>query len=1827
MATAAGMKAKLKFIEQESKLQSAMDRLQAMKALRMAEAELEALSEFEGDCLNLNDGNSQSQESHSLLPTVNIHRSQYVQQYVDSMNQAPGDYAVPGDYADEQEDIKPLLLSNDPAPPKQSSIQADAGQYDILKMFTNQLILGRLPTPEPGIFTGNPIDYPAWSTAFKTLIENKGIPHAERLYYLQKYLAGEARETVKGYLLLNTADAYNQAKETLENRYGNPFAIASAYRNTLDGWSKIPSRDGPALRKYGDYLRQCQTAMIDNEGLKILDDINENRKMIAKLPEWLIHRWSRVVSTYKGKYQKFPPFTELVKFVSSEAQIACEPFFRELPPSTCKQKDTKPIRSLATEVAQETCILCKGSHHIGTCGNYMKKTIEERKGFAKDNGLCFSCLRKGHRARTCRHRLTCTVCQRRHPTALHGDTRDEKPEPITTAQSHMNDSTNTSSSTSKASMIVPVWVSHGANPECEVLVYALLDSQSDTSFILDHICEGLGIQGTDIQLSLSTMTAKDYIIHSQRIDGLNVRAYDGNVTLPLPPMYTRDIMPANRSHIPTPDMARKWPHLHPIADKIPPLMDCKVGLLIGYNCSSALAPREVIPPESFSQPYGQRTDLGWGIVGIVDPTELEEDGIGVSHRILTRQAHTPLDARPPNSQMVVSSSSLKESKQVTPQEIVQWMAMDFNDQESGSTLSQDDRRFLKIVGDGITQRPDKHYEMPLPFRSEEPVLPNNRVQAECRLQHLRRRFQKDRKYQQDYTAFMQNIIDSGFAEPVPNDEIQAAEGRVWFIPHHGVYHPKKPDKIRVVFDCSARFKGESINEQLLQGPPLTNALVGVLCRFRQEPIAFMCDVEKMFYQFAVPQHQRNYIRFLWFENGDCKQPIREYRMNVHLFGAVSSPACASFGLRQIADDNEADIGQAAADFIRQDFYVDDGLGSVTTPKEAIRLIKDTKEMCARGGLRLHKFVSNSKEVMAIIPQEDHATGNTNLDLTDGSVERALGVMWNIESDDFHFRITLKDQPLTRRGILSTVSSVYDPLGFVAPVILVGKQILQQMCRESADWDAPVSELLRPRWERWRNDLFHLKDFKLQRCYKPASFGEVTSAELHHFSDASTEGYGQCSYLRLVDNDKRVHCAFVMGKARVTPLKIVTIPRLELTAAVVSVRISNLLKRELTLQQHVSEFFWTDSKVVLGYIANESRRFHVFVANRVQKIRDSTTPEQWLYVKTDDNPADDASRGITAKELTTSARWRTGPDFLWRENHIPDNTDHDIHGNDPEVKKVVVAATTSGQKNHFETERLERFSSWNQARRAVAICLTYKTRLRNQITAKRQHGQGIDSSNTPGPTPSVRPMIQDLQTAEIEILKSIQQECFNGELKILRSLQVKESTPNRDEARKRNQAIKSTSSLYRLDPFLDKDGVMRVGGRIRRANVQFELKHPAILPRKHHMTSLLLRHCHENVKHQGRGMTTNEIRSKGFWIIGCSSAVSDMISKCVTCRRLRSKTQDQKMADLPVDRLEPAPPFTFCAVDYFGPFYIKERRSQLKRYGVLFTCMACRAIHIETADSLSTDSFINSLRRFIAVRGPIRQLRSDRGTNFIGAQAELKKACSELDTTEVRDFLLKECCDYVEFNFNVPSASHMGGVWERQIRTVRSVLDSLMAESGSQLNDESLRTFMSEAMATVNSRPLTVDNLNDPLSLEPLTPNQILTQKTKIILPPPGEFQREDMYLRKWWRRVQYLANQFWSRWKKEYMQLIQSRSKWVKLRRDLQVGDIVIRKEEMLPRNQWPLGRIAEVYPDADGHVRKVKVAVATRSMDAKGNPSHQVSKSFLERPIHKLVLLLENDL
>ena len=694
-----------------------------------------------------------------------------------------------------------------------------------------------------------------------------------------------------------------------------------------------------------------------------------------------------------------------------------------------------------------------------------------------------------------------------------------------------------------------------------------------------------------------------------------------------------------------------------------------------------------------------------------------------------------------------------------------------------------------------------------------------------------------------------------------------------------------------------------------------------------------------------------------------------------------------------------------------------------------------------------------------------------------------------------------------------------------------------------------------------------------------TFGPVVHTALHHFSDASTVGYGQCSYLRLLNNKEEVFCCLVMGKSRVAPSKVTTIPRLELTAAVTSTRISKLLKKEMTYSD-VPEYFWTDSKVVLGYIQNDARRFHVFVANRVQEIRSSSQINQWHHIPGDENPADHASRGLFASDLMNS-NWFSGPSFLWKHVlSVPDITIYnEIPNEDPEVKKVFINVVT--QKTKSVLQRFEKFSDLRQVIRAIAVIKRFLQR----------HRQPIHEL--------------DRQKAEFTIWKLLQEESFPVEMCLL-----KEKKP-----------LPKGNRLEKLDPFIDDDGLLRVGGRLKRANLIYDVKHPIILPRHGHLVELLIRYCHKCTAHQGRGFTINELRIRGYWILGCSRAVSSLVYKCVTCRKLRGKPQSQKMSDLPEDRTESCPPFTHCGLDCFGPFVVKEGRKEVKRYGMIVTCMTSRAIHIETLDDLSSDVFINALRCVLAIRGPIRMLRCDHGSNFIGAKRELKEALEEIKDEKIRYFLAEQQCDFI---LNPPCSSHMGGIWERHIRTIRNILTAMIDQHGKRLDTGTLRTFLYEAMAIINSRPLSVQNINDPCGPEPLTPNHLLTMKTKLLMPLPGNFVKEDVYIRRRWRKTQYLMNEFWTKWKKEYLLTQQTRIKWNKITRNIQVGDIVILNDEDHIRGHWTMARVVETFKDADNLVRRVKLLVGTSNFTKEGKRCGK--PIVLERPIHKLTVLLESD-
>lgn len=412
-------------------------------------------------------------------------------------------------------------------------------------------------------------------------------------------------------------------------------------------------------------------------------------------------------------------------------------------------------------------------------------------------------------------------------------------------------------------------------------------------------------------------------------------------------------------------------------------------------------------------------------------------------------------------------------------------------------------------------------------------------------------------------------------------------------------------------------------------------------------------------------------------------------------------------------------------------------------------------------------------------------------------------------------------------------------------------------------------------------------------------------------------------------------------------------------------------------------------------------------------------------------------------------------------------------------------------------------------------------------------------------------------------------------------------------------VRRSNQLSKLDPFLH-DGIFKVGGRLNKSAMPEEARCPTVLHKEHHIARLILQQVHRQNGHCGRNQLIAKVRQQ-YWIPGLNRAARTVISKCFTCRKIHAKPSVQKMADLLEERVLPDKrPFTHVGVDYFGPFGVKRGRSMVKRYGVLFTCFALRAVHIEVAHSLDTSSCINAIRRFICRRGQVSTLHSDNGTNFIGAEKELREAIAELDHSKIREELMPKG---IAWTFNTPTASHQGGIWERQIRTVRKVLNSVLRQQ--TLDDDGLHTLLCEVEAIINDRPLTATSV-DPHDLEVLTPNRLLLLKKQPILPP-GLFDSNDTYSRRRWRQTQYMANLFWSRWTKEYLPLLQEQQKWRAQRRNFVAGDLVLIVDSSAPRNAWLTGRIQKTFPDSRGIVRRVQV---------------QTKSSLLDRPINKLCLL-----
>ena len=871
----------------------------------------------------------------------------------ESRQQGGGDrrgMKVPGDQA--RRLSRRLPRRPDRSPSTAASTRTTEDQLESMYRQQAQLIgVLRAPAVNLPTFGGDPLQYFPFIRAFEENVEKTLADNSSRLARLTQLCTGDAARVINCCTVLHPDRGYPKARALLEERFGDKFTITELWvRKLLDGgpWSN--------LREYADELRNCFETL---EALGAAGELQSQGNLVTlirKLPSYLQNRWRDLVYDLKTLQGRRPSLQDVVHFVERAAAVVTDPVY-----GTDNQISSKPERSTRRSYASSAdvdCSVCQGAgHDVQDCQAFLGQGPEERLQTAVQRQLCFVCLRKGHITRDCREKTKCGApnCGKMHATALHksdwqkfregGRRKQESKPPVVEPRATTSGAGNHVSrafhvrGSRVALPLVPVRVtSPGSGTTVET--YALLDSGSNISLCQDRLLQSLGVSGRPEPMRLTTLE-KAHSASTARVASLTVTSLDGSDSVHLSQVYSKPELHLNTDNLVTEEEVSMWPHLKDL-----PLHHAsieEVTLLIGQDCPDALVPLTTVPGGR-GEPYAVRTCLGWTVNG---PVSKRKKTASVS--FFTQQESLALLQEKVEKFWRLDSSSIFDHEK----------AMSMQDK---AVLSR--WQATAVYEDG-------HYTLPIPFRDQQPRFPDNREMAERRLMSLARKLQKNEALRAQYVAGMQELVDKGFAVRVPSEELARNDGKVWYLPHHPVINPRK-EKPRIVFDCAAEYRGRSLNDRVLQGPDLTNKLVGVLTRFRLHPVALMADIEAMFHQVRVDQRDQDVLRFLWWPQGDLDRAPATYRMTVHLFGGTWSPSCCTYALHRTVEEHTQQYPQAIRDTVLKNFYVDDCLKSVATEKEAINLVAQLKKLVAQGGFNLTKWMSNRPSVLKEIPQADRS---------------------------------------------------------------------------------------------------------------------------------------------------------------------------------------------------------------------------------------------------------------------------------------------------------------------------------------------------------------------------------------------------------------------------------------------------------------------------------------------------------------------------------------------------------------------------------------------------------------------------------------------------------------------------------------------------------------------------------------------------------------------------------------------------------------------------------------------------------------------------------------
>jgi len=912
----------------------------------------------------------------------------------------------------------------------------------------------------------------------------------------------------------------------------------------------------------------------------------------------------------------------------------------------------------------------------------------------------------------------------------------------------------------------------------------------------------------------------------------------------------------------------------------------------------------------------------------------------------------------------------------------------------------------------------------------------------------------------------------------------------------------------------------------------------------------------MYRQVMVHQEDRKHQCIVWSPANS--QEASTYQLNTVTYGLSCAPYLALRVLQQLAED-EGEKFPLGAEVVKRHTYVDDLLGGADSVELAAETARQVDGLLGAGGFLLKKWIANEEAVLNAIEEDRRLSVPKTFD--DQEVLRALGLKWNHPADAFVLTFNHEDiagTPYTKRSVLSVVARLYDPLGWLAPVVVTAKIFLQSLWKLDLAWDTPIPKSLASQWTTFAAALNKSTSFSIPRWV--GTF-QSSSVELHGFSDASRAALAAVVYIRVVEEDFTAQVKLLTSKTRVAPLKNVSIARLELSAAVLLAQLVTKVRQCLCFE-NMPVHLWSDSSVALYWIQGEPSRWMEFVGNRVAYIKEIVPGGKWHHVAGSDNPADAASRGLLPSQLAELPSWWTGPDWLESPSTSWPNSSPSLPEDvQLEERPLVVLATTSAPE---VWDLILRYSKLERL-------LSVTARLFDAVSRFRRLQPRVENIEILPPA---------LLDTALKFWIGITQKAYFGS--DMTNLQSGGTLPR-------------ASQLIRLTPFLDPDGLMRVGGRLQRSSLDLDFKHPYILPRSSSLSALLIDQAHRKTFHGGTQLTLNTLRQR-FWIVGGRAPARSRILGCVPCARQRGKLAQQQMGQLPSLRTTPARPFLNTGVDYAGPYTLKtwtgRTPKHYKAYLIVFICLVTSAVHLELATDYSTTGFLTAFRRFTSRRGLCASITSDNGTNFVGADAELKKMFTQAseEFVHLRRLLATE---RVEWHFNPPSAPHFGGKWEAAVKSVKFHLRRVVGET--ILTYEDFSAFLAQIEAILNSRPLCPlsDDPSDPAAL---TPGHFLIGDALNAIPEPSlshiPSSRTSMF-----QKSRQMVEHFWRRWSREYLQRFQTTEKWLLPQSNLKVGALVLVADERFPPSRWPLARIVGTHPGADGLVRVVSVKTAAGSV------------------------------